>query len=298
MTNEQRSKLDSYDRVAVFNTSHVTGLAGILDYAGEKGKFDGAVAAIIAAANAQQEDTAGNSSNSSFRKTAMTKAVIKFAKRGTVKAKIAGNLVLSAQLDQPASYIFSAPKTIAIQRATDMRTAMNDNLALLTNITAADIAQIDAAIASFNSVKDNAVVAQQTKKATGTDAMPASIILADAAVENMYDLVFSYFEDSNPAMVDEMALAKQILNTGIRHTSLNITVLDFITNLPIEGANVKDMSKNTDFVTDHDGIAHIPKHKAGHFHFTASAANKTPVEIAIDIKQGMKNEVMVKLSGV
>ena len=298
MDNLQRSKLDSYDRVQLFDTKHAAELATIPDYATEQTKFDDAVTAIIAAANAQQESTGGNSATSDLLKIAMAKAVTKFARRGTVKAKILGNLVLAGELDHPITYISVAPKTTAVQRATDMRNAMNDNLAVLTNISAADITLVDTAIASYNDIKDNPTVAVQTKKAEGTDALPANFTLADTALDNMYDLVFSYFEDDNPAMVDEMALAKQILNTGIRHTSLDITVLDFDTNIPIENAVVHDASKNIDSFTNHDGIATLPKHKAGHFHFAVSYTGKTTVDIAVDIKQGMKNEVTVKLRSV
>ena len=70
------------------------------------------------------------------------------------------------------------------------------------------------------------------------------------------------------------------------------------TNAPIENAVVRDASKNFDSFTNHDGIATIPRHKAGHFHFSVSATGKTPVDIAVDIKQGMKNEVTVKLRGL
>ena len=298
MDNLQRSKLDSYDRVQLFDSKHAADLATIPDYAPEQTSFDLAVSAIISAANVQQEDTGGNTPTSVLLKTTMGKAVIKFARRGTVKAKMLGNLVLAAELDQPFTYIFSAPKTTSVQRATDMRNAMNDNLAVLTNIKPSDIIEIDTAIAAYNGVKDNPTVAVQTKKAEGTDALPANYELADASLENMYDLVFSYFEDDKPALVDELALAKQILNTGIRHTSLYITVLDFDTKAPIENAVVHDASKNIDSFTDHDGIATLPKHKAGHFHFAVSYTGKTTVDIAVDIKQGMKNEVTVKLRSV
>lgn len=226
MKNSERAKLDSYDRIKQFNTKHATDLATITDYAGEQTKFTNALTALLAAANIQQDDTSGNTLTSISAKTIMSKLVIKFAERGAVKARIAGNTVLAAELDEPITFLTKATKTEAVQRATELRNTMNANLSVLTTITAANITQIDAAIAAYDGIKDNPTIARQIKKANGTDVLPPNYVLVDAAAENMYDLVYSYFEDSKPAMVDELMLAKQILNTGIRHTSVEFAVTD------------------------------------------------------------------------
>ena len=46
------------------------------------------------------------------------------------------------------------------------------------------------------------------------------------------------------------------------------------TNAPIENAVVRDASKNFDSFTNHDGIATIPRHKAGHFIFLLALSVK------------------------
>jgi len=295
MDNLERSKLDSYDRIGQFNLKHATDLGTIPDFPGEKIKFDKIVADIIAAGIVQEDDTSGNTEMSIFTKKNMAKTVIKFAKRGVVKARNANNLVLAEELDQPITYITRAPKTTAVQRAKDMRNAMNSNLVILTNITPANITQIDGTITAYDNVKDNPTIARQIKKAQGTMVLPPNYDLADAVVENMYNLVWSYFEDIKPAMVDELSLAMQILNTGIRHTSVIVHVTDEAGKI-IPGATVKDLSNGKVYYTDDkSNEIHIAKHRHGHFHFVISADGFVDVNIGVDVKQGMSNEFTVKL---
>jgi len=295
MDNLERAKLDSYNRIGQFNLKHATELATIPDYAGEKLKFDNLVAAIIAAGLVQEDDTSGNTKTSVFTKKTMAQTVIKFAKRGIVKARNAGNLVLAGELDEPITYITRAPKTIAVQRARDMRNAMNNNLTILTNITSANITQIDSAITAYDNVKDNPTIAKQIKKAQGTMALPPNYALADTAVENMHNLMYSYFDDVKPAMVDELSLARQILNTGIRHTAVIVTVVDEAGKI-IPPATVKDISNEKIYkAEDKSDMVHVEKHRAGHFHFTVSAPGYVDVDLEVDVKQGMSNEFTVKM---
>ena len=295
MNNLERAKLDSYDRIGQFNLKHTSDLATITDYAGEKTKFDTLVAAIIAAGLVQEDDASGNTKTSVFTKKAMAQVVIKFAKRGVVKARNANNLVLAEELDQPITYIMKATKTEAVQRAKDMRNAMNNNLITLTNITAANITQIDSAITAYDNVKDNPTIARQIKKAQGTLVLPPNYALTDVVVENMFNLVYSYFDDVKPAMVDELSLARQILNTGIRHTSVMVKVVDEAGKI-IPPASIKDVSNGKIYTAeDKTDMVHVAKHKAGHFHFTISAPGYVEVDLEVDVKQGMSNEYTVKL---
>ena len=186
MDNLERSKIDSYNRIKQYILKHATDLAAIPDLPGEQIKFNNLLPAILAAVNVQQDDTSGNSLASTTTKTNMAKLVIKFAKRGVVKAKNANNFVLAAELDEPITYILNASKIVAVQRATSMRNTMNSNLTLLTTITAANITQIDNAITAYDTVKDNPTIAIQLKKTNGTDVLSPNYTLMDAVVEYIY----------------------------------------------------------------------------------------------------------------
>jgi len=297
MINNQRAKLDSYDRIKKFNVKYATDIATIADYAGEKTKFDAAVAIIVAGANAQQVNISGNTTASTLAKAAMANTVFKYAMRGAAKARILGNMVLAGQLEMPITYIAAATKTEAVQRAQDIRNALNSNLALLVNVTAANVTEMDAAITAYDGLKDNATVAMQAKKASGTEALPVGYTAADAAVENMYDLFYSYFITTKPAEVTEMGLAIKIINTGIRHTPVAFTVTDE-SGKALVNATCKDMSTEKIYTADDEGVINIDKHKAGHFHFVLSAAGKVDVDMAADIKRGTSNNFTVTLKAL
>ena len=149
MKNLERAKLDSYNRITKFNTTHAGALATIPDYAGVESNYNTLVGILTSAANVQAVDSSGNITASEAAKQTMAKLVIKFAKRGAVKARLLSNLELAGELDEPITYITKATKTDAVKRATDMRNAMNSNLTTLTTITAANITQIDNAITAY-----------------------------------------------------------------------------------------------------------------------------------------------------
>jgi hypothetical protein len=267
MTNTQRAKLDTANRVAFFNTKHAAELATIAEYADEQKEFTAAVDIINTAAQVQS-GTAGTSKESAdAAKEAMANLAIKYALRGTVKARQVGNLTLANHLDHSFTYIFQAPKTLAVQRTKDLSDQMNSNLAILTNITPANITEINTAIALYDGVKDSPVIDVQEKAAAGTNPLPLAYIAAFKAIDNMFDLVSSYFTDTNKIMVDELALAKQIINTGIHHTGVTGTVTK--NGLPVKNAIIRIAGTNKTATTDMDGHYTISKIKTSDYSIEA-----------------------------
>ncbi|WP_435353247.1 hypothetical protein [Emticicia sp. SJ17W-69] len=217
MDNKQRAKLDTCNRVKEFNTKHAGILSSIAEYAVETAAFNDALMMINKAAQVQSETPATASNVVQIAKENMANITIKYALRGMVKAKQIGELVLVNHLDHSIRYISKATKTLSVHRATNIKQHLNDNLAVLTNLTPENITEIENAIAAYNRIKDKPTINQQEKKATGTRPLPMSFTTAFKAIDNMYDLVQSHFGDSNPTLVNELALAKQIIKTGIHH---------------------------------------------------------------------------------
>jgi hypothetical protein len=295
MENDQRSKLDSYQRVQAFNAAYATDLAAISDYTGLQNEFNNLVNEIITK-SAEQQGTAGITADLlSETKLNMAETAIQFASRGVVKAQLAGNNELANQLDEPVSFIYRAEKNISVQRATILRNLMNDNLAVLTNISPGDITAIDEAIAAYANIMNKPVTDIQHRKSQGTDALPALFKKADGLLDNMFRLVKSYFFRSNAAMMNEMALAMQLIHTGIRHTLVNITVLAAEDDAPLLNVVVEDNSNGRAYTSDFNGIVHIDTHKSGHDTFTISAAGRQDVTIGMDIKRATDNRLTVKL---
>jgi hypothetical protein len=270
MNNTQRAQLDACNRVKESNIKFAAEFATIPEFAAEKTTFEAALAIVNKAAQIQSGTVAVSSDAVKLAKQTMAKAVVKYSLRGSVKAKQIGNLTLSNHLDHPLTYISKAPKTLAIQRAKDLRQHLQDNLATLTNITAANITEIDAAILAYDKVKDNPTIDIQARAATGTNPIPAALAQAFNAIDGMHNLVISYFSDTNKAIVDEFTLARMIINTGIHHTGITGTVKKG--EEPLMGATIKITDTDKVAVTDIDGHYTISRVQAGDYNVEISTA--------------------------
>jgi len=270
MKNQQRAKKDSYDRIEAFDVKYAVELTLIPVYTLEQKKFDDAFNEITKAGDKQAIETKGLKNDSDAAKNAMANVCIKYALRGSVMARMANNQELATQLIHHKTYILAANKQMAMERAIDIRNALNDNLTICNNVTAADIAEIDAAIAAFKLIEPQPIIARQVKKAMGTDVLPPQFAVADEAIENMYHLVYSYYNESKPQMVGEMKLAMQIINTGIRHTGILafVTVNNGIESLqtPAQGVVMKIVELNLIATSDINGLAGLSGIKPGTYH--------------------------------
>lgn len=278
MNNTQRAKLDSCNRVKDFNTRYASALATIPEYALEQANFQAALDIINEASQVQAAAEGTTSDATKNAKEAMGNIVNKYALRATVKARQLNNITLVNNLNRPVTYITQAPKVLAVQRANDIKTHISNNLAALTNITAANITEMEAAINAYDEIKDDPTIDVQTRKATGTNPLPAAFAQATLAIDNMHDLVTSYFATTNQQMVDELTLAKQILNTGIFQTGVEGIVTK--NGTPVAGATVTLLGTNKTATTDSKGYYIIAKIKVGEYTLevktnTGETASKT-----------------------
>ena len=294
MDNLQRSEFDAFNRVTDFNTKHLTDLNTITEYQAEKAKFNAAVLSIKNAGITQLQK--GIDQTISFTaKKLMADTVIKYCLRAGVIARSLQNMQLAGQLQGSASSILRATKTEAIEMATVKRNALNSNLTILTNITAANITDIDNAIAAYNVIKDAPTEARQTKKSTATDLLPGLYAKANDAVNNMYELVFSYFSVTKPDLVHEMEIAKQVIATGIRTTSITFDCVADEDGSAIQSFTVTDKSNNKTYQSNDEGILNIDHHIAGLFHFTIAAPARINIDFTTAIKKGTNNHFTIRL---
>jgi hypothetical protein len=271
MNNSQRAKLDTCNRVTSFNAKHATTLDTIAEYAIEKTAFNDAVSIINTAAQVQSGTQGTTTDAVSIAKEAMARTVTKYALRGLVKAKQLSNVTLANHLDHTSGYFTRATKTLAVQRAREVKDQLSNNLASLTNITPDDITEIDSAISAYDALKDSPIIQIQQRVATGTNPLPLAYSAAFKAIDNMYDLVNSYFIDTNRPLVDEFTLAKQIITTGIHHTGLTGTVLK--EGHPLKDTTISIVGTNKTTLTDAEGHYTIAKIKTGDY--TIEAKSKT-----------------------
>ena len=284
MNNVQRAQLDACNRVKDFNTKNATALATIPEYAAEQTKFAAAYAIITNATQVQSAAEGTTSDATRIAKLLMGNTANKYALRGAVKARQLNNITLANNLSHPVTYITQAPKTLAVQRAKDIKQHLSDNLATLTNITAANITELGNVITAYDNIKDNPTIDVQTRAATGTNPLPAAFAAATLAMNNMHDLVTSYFIDTNVPLVDEIGLSKQIINTGTHHNGVEGTVTK--NGVAVMGATVSIVGTKKVATTDIKGHYIIAKIKVRDYTIEASNEAGDTASKTIHINRG------------
>lgn len=284
MNNTQRAQLDACNRVKDFNTKNATALATIPEYAAEQVKFMAAYGIITNATQVQSAAEGTTSDATRIAKLLMGNTANKYALRGAVKARQLNNTTLANNLSHPVTYITQAPKTLAVQRAKDIKQHLSDNLATLTNITAANITELGNVITAYDNIKDNPTIDVQTRAATGTNPLPAAFAAATLAMNNMHDLVTSYFIDTNVPLVDEIGLSKQIINTGTHHNGVEGTVTK--NGVAVMGASVSIVGTKKVATTDIKGHYIIAKIKVGDYTIEASNEAGDTASKTIHINRG------------
>jgi hypothetical protein len=303
MTNKQRAKADSHDRINNFNIANATAIATIPDYADEKTDFDTIHAELITALGMQTNTTGVTASTADAAKSAMADIIIKYALRARIKALRAGNHSLAEQLSNPVTYITQSSKQEAMLRANAIRNLLHDNLSVLTNVTATNITtEIDPAIATYQAIQSQPTTAIQSSKAAGTDKIPSLIIAADEKIDNMHDLLYSYFNTTNPALVNQFSLAMQVITTGVHHTGIAANVTAIVppatTAAPAEGITMKIIELNKTVTSDIKGIIRLERIKPGTYHAEFSGANMITKTINVTITRGQIIDVNVELQSV
>ena len=298
MTDEERDELTSFNRVNDYCNKYPLDLAAILGYPAVKTIFDSAFGKINTAAGIQVVDSSGEAPEALLLKANMAKITLKYAKKGRVLSRLAGNTSLTAKLSHPKTFITQAPKETAILNANNIKTALNDNLLICTNVIPANIIEIAGVILAYSNQKNVAREAIQTKAAYGTAIIPEQILIARGAVANFFDLIDAEWEDNVAFFprIGEFELAKEIITTGHHDIKTFFTVVkDEAPLVVIDNANVEDESNLKSYVADDDTyVVHIYHHRAGHYHFSISAPGRITVDFATDIHKGL-NSFTVRL---
>jgi len=293
MTSRQEARFAAGKRIQQLTVNYATQLATIAEAAIEISDLNNCITKLEVAQTTQATDTTGKSETKAALKTTMAETIIIYTGRAVVKAKRAGNTALATQLDHPEKYYVQTDATTSVARANATVKALEDNLATLTNITAANIAEIKATITAFSEAKEQPAIANQHKKAGGTDVIEPLLDEMDMYIDHLIELAHSYFPKSELAKAMDLA-AKQII-TGTRHNSLSIHILDAATQAPVTTAHATLTSTLKTEPANATGMAHFEKIGAGNQVLTIAANGYKSQTITAKITRGANTDVVVKL---
>ena len=214
---------NSYDRIRIFVTKNSTALNAVSLFVSLLVVFNGDLTALENAILLQTVETGMDAADKEVIKKILGNTVIKYAERGCVQAHLLGENKMEGNLDFPVSYITKANDKSALARSTDLKVYMNDNMATLTEIKAADISDMEKVIAKFDAVMNLPGSDIKTRKSEGTDQISVCIAKLETDKALMGKLIHSYFESLEGNWNTESRIGQP---KGMRHTSILYKFLD------------------------------------------------------------------------
>jgi hypothetical protein len=111
-----------------------------------------------------------------------------------------------------------------------------------------------------------------------------AIRLMMEAMNDIYDLIFSYFNDTKHGMVTEFALAKKIIKTGHHYTGIEGMITQ--NGAPVENATVGMVGTNKKTMSDILGHFSMTQLKSGNHHFTVTLPDGTNQSYILNVVKG------------
>lgn len=293
MNNRQNSYYEAGKRVQGLWVTYPTELNSDPDLVAEKANLDTEITQMESAAIIQATDNTGVASGKQAFKDKMITTVIKFALRAKVKAHRAGNTSLEQELNHPKSYYNLLDSETSLARASATKDKIKNNLATLTNITDADITEMEKTITDFQNVIAQPTAIKQAKKVGGTNQIELLVGKVIETIINIGDLIHSYFADT--LLSQEFDAKSKLGATVNRHNHLILMVEDAETNAPIAVAKATNTKTNTTTAANTDGQILYNTIRAGKQQFTIEANGYTAQTINVNVQRSTATEVVVEM---
>lgn len=184
---------------------------------------------------------------------------------------------------------------LAVIKADHVIKALRDNLGVLGPAVKITAAMIDAAQAKRDlfaaAIKNTSTVQGTNEAATGEAAawfpkMDEHMAVMDAFIDGQ-------FTGSQPALVAEWHIMREIGATVRRHTGIHLTATDSA-HQPLEGVQMKITESGRTAVTDIHGEAELQKMHPGAYHLTYTHGGVVKTAV-VEVKSGVTVDVVVMM---
>ena len=206
---------------------------------------------------------------------------------------------LSTLLNHPKTYFTGASKDNALDRCGVARELLFKNKSILTNVSDDDITAIDAEIANFTSVKDQARVNAVNKKTLVTDPIKAFVKKGKTSMKHIIKLVKGNMASFSAEILNAYIMSSIIVKPIVVPTPFTITVIDSVLGKPIEGAVALRLNskakKPPQFTTNDEGQIIFPTHRVGKVQYLITAKGFTSFTLKFVVKNKVMNTVTVSM---
>jgi hypothetical protein len=225
MNKIEKAKLDSNGRVKIFITVHDAALILITLYAAVKSRFLTNLSLLEEAILKQTAEIKMFATSKKIAKSKMALCIIKFALRAKQQAKALEKTELAMSLDKKKSFINRASAEDAKTRAKALEEIMSNNSGLLTELTPADLTEMDEKIAQYSAIVFTPKSEIKKRKTEGTARIAAIQKDLETDKKDIGELVLSYLPDLYASYEEAAKIGSR---AGVRHTSLVLHIVDSV----------------------------------------------------------------------
>lgn len=217
------------------------------------------------------------------------------ARKARVVAKDLGNLILAAALNVEYEDFEGIAEDIIKARLTNVRNALNDNIALFAgvNVLPATITDIDAAGLLFTNAIGTPGAAIDEREGA-TEGIAKDLDTGTEILEDIDDLLIPEYKTSHPEMVDAYRGARKINDIGIHHTGISYDVTDAANN-PLNEVTVTIPQRDKTGTTDLLGHGSIIKVKSGLVQVIFAKAGFVTQTLTLRLERGRILNLSIKL---
>ena len=188
------SGFEAGKRVKELLLAHPTEVAAVAELQDSKVMLEETLSEMETAAAIQQNDSKGETINKEDLQVTMAKTILRFSRRCRVKAKNAGDKDLAKALSHKISYYdYNNTDAVSLARCTATKDKIKNNTAILSNITPAEITEMETAISKFEAAMALPKAAISNKKVYGTDKLEELNATLDETLDDIEDLIHSYY---------------------------------------------------------------------------------------------------------
>ena len=292
----RKRQINGYEagrRVQALWIEHGTELDSIEDMPDEKILLDKTLDKIETAAAIQSEDISGEAIEKQELKEAMANLILIYALRGRVKANRANKPSLAKALSHTFTYFTHVDAELALARATATKDKIKSNLTVLTNISTANVDEMEAAIDKFKDAITAPEEIKKDKKVAGTDEIEVLTYQLDHVIMNIGDLIHSYFPYSELSQLFDAQSKLGSATTRHNHVVFNIETAD--THQPIPTATATKVKINQTIAADPQGMIEFETVSAGKQEFTIQAEGYKTKTLYVIVTRGTTTELVIQL---
>ncbi|MEI6122451.1 MAG: hypothetical protein WCQ95_02365 [Bacteroidota bacterium] len=213
---------------------HIAILATVPEYLIEKTIIEDLMVRIETAKRNNTRDNTPQAKVKTIAFNFMINTINKFRLRASVKANQLNAVGLESALTHPISNIRVIDDSTSATKAESLKEIMKTNLGILTNLTNADILEMENAILEFRAVLYSPQFASKNNKTEGTMLIPELVKEAQKHSNLVGRILLSYIPEATLAWETATRIGK---STGVRYISVAVHFAEANSGLQIK--NVK-----------------------------------------------------------